>query len=334
MKFERVRWGIIGCGDVTERKSGPGFRKAERSSLQAVMRRSGDLAQDYARRHGVPTWYDDADALIGDPEVDAVYVATPPSSHREYVLRVARAGKPVYVEKPMGRTYAECREMVDACGKAGVPLFVAYYRRGLAKFLKAKELIDAGAIGAPRAASLRFFQKPQPQDLSGDASWWRTDPSVSGAGYFYDMGSHQVDLLHYFLGPVAEARGVAINQEGLYRVEDTVAAALRFESGVSGSCVWSFTAGIEEDILEIVGNRGVVRMPVFAPGPLRLLNGDGEQEFDLPNPEHVQQPLIQMTVDDLTGRGVCPSSGRSAAEANRVLEEILAGTGFSPTEQN
>src|SRR5213592_2609043 len=96
-----VRWGIIGCGDVTEVKSGPGFQKAERSSLVAVMRRNGALAADYSRRHGVPKWYDDADALIADPEVDVVYVATPPSSHMDYALRVARAGKPVYVEKPM-----------------------------------------------------------------------------------------------------------------------------------------------------------------------------------------------------------------------------------------
>jgi predicted dehydrogenase len=91
---ESVRWGIIGVGNVTEAKSGPGFQQAERSELVAVMRRNGDLAADYARRHDVPRWYDDADELINDPEVDAVYVATPPDSHREYVVRVAQAGKP------------------------------------------------------------------------------------------------------------------------------------------------------------------------------------------------------------------------------------------------
>jgi predicted dehydrogenase len=123
---ERVRWGIIGVGNVTERKSGPGFRQAERSELVAVMRRNGDLAADYARRNDVPRWYDDADELINDPQVDAVYVATPPDSHREYVLRVAQAGKPVYVEKPMARTALECEDMISACEGAGVGLFVAY----------------------------------------------------------------------------------------------------------------------------------------------------------------------------------------------------------------
>jgi predicted dehydrogenase len=116
--MERVRWGIIGVGDVTERKSGPGFQQAERSELVAVMRRTGELAADYARRHGVPRWYDDADALIADPEVDAVYVATPPDTHRHYALRAAAAGKPVYVEKPMARTADECNEMIEACEAA------------------------------------------------------------------------------------------------------------------------------------------------------------------------------------------------------------------------
>ena len=98
-----VRWGIIGCGNVTEVKSGPAFQNAEGSALVAVMRRHGELAADYARRHGVSRFYDDADRLVSDPEVDAVYVATPPGSHLEHALRACRAGKPAYVEKPMAR---------------------------------------------------------------------------------------------------------------------------------------------------------------------------------------------------------------------------------------
>ena len=142
-----IRWGIIGCGNVTEVKSGPGFQKARNSALVAVMRRNAALAQDYAGRHGVPRWYDDGAALIADPEVDAVYVATPPSSHKGYVLACAAAGKPVYVEKPMALDHGECEEMIAACRAANVPLFVAYYRRALPRFLKVKELIDGGAIG-------------------------------------------------------------------------------------------------------------------------------------------------------------------------------------------
>src|SRR5882757_10269989 len=103
-----IRWGIIGCGDVTEVKSGPALQRATGSALVAVMRRDRAKAEDYARRHGVARAYDDAAALIADPDVDAVYVATPPSSHAAYTLAAARAGKPVYVEKPMALSHAEC----------------------------------------------------------------------------------------------------------------------------------------------------------------------------------------------------------------------------------
>ena len=153
--MKMVRWGIIGVGSVTERKSGPGFQQAERSELVAVMRRNGDLAADYARRHNVPHWYDDADELINDPAVDAVYVATPPDSHREYVIRVAQAGKPVYVEKPMARTALECEDMISACEEAGVGLFVAYYRRAMPRFATVKELLGSGRIGQLRSVIIR-----------------------------------------------------------------------------------------------------------------------------------------------------------------------------------
>ena len=193
-----MRWGIIGVGDVTERKSGPGFQQAERSELVAVMRRSGDLAADYARRHDVPRWYDDADELINDPEVDAVYIATPPDSHKEYAIRVARAGKAVYVEKPMARTAQECEEMISACDEAGVALFVAYYRRAMPRFVTVKELLDSGRIGQLRSVSIRNEQ-PAPVGEADDGGW-RLDPEISGGGYFVDLGSHILDLLDWLLG--------------------------------------------------------------------------------------------------------------------------------------
>jgi len=119
-----VRWGIIGCGDVTEKKSGPGFQKALGSELVAVMRRDGERAADYARRHQVPKWYDDAERLIRDPQVDAVYIATPPATHVAFIKQVADAGKPVYCEKPMGVNATESREAVRYCAARRVPLYV------------------------------------------------------------------------------------------------------------------------------------------------------------------------------------------------------------------
>src|SRR5260221_13914845 len=161
-----IRWGMIGAGNVTEVKSGPGFQKAEHSVLVAVMRRNVELARDYAQRHDVPRWYGDADALINDPEIDAVYIATPPDAHKDYTLRCAKAGKPVYVEKPMALNFAECQEMIEACRAAAVPLWVAFYRRMLPRFLKIKELIDSGEIGAVQAVSVRLYRPVEPEQRS------------------------------------------------------------------------------------------------------------------------------------------------------------------------
>ena len=320
-----IRWGIIGCGNVTEVKSGPGFQKAEHSALVAVMRRDGALARDYAERHGVPRWYDDADALISDPEVDAVYVATPPSSHKEYALRSARAGKPVYVEKPMALDSAECRAMIDGCRAAGVPLFVAYYRRALPRFLKIKELIDGGAIGDVRFVTITLHQPPSPDDARADALPWRVDPAVAGGGRFVDLAPHMLDFLDYALGPVRQVCGQASNQGGRYPAEDVVTGSFVFESGAHGAGAWCFTAFERLDRTEIVGSAGRIEYATFDGSPIVLTTAAGREEFAIDNPPHIQQPLIQTVVDALNGAGTCPSTGESGARTTWVMDQMLAG---------
>ena len=323
--MERVRWGIIGCGDVTERKSGPGLQKAEGSALVAVMRRDRAKAADYAERHHVPRWYDDAEALIRDPEVDIVYVATPPSTHEQYCVLASAAGKPVYVEKPMARTADECRRMIAACEAAcdgaGVKLFVAYYRRRLPRFVKVKQLIDDGEIGAVRAVSVRLWL---PAERSDRPDGWRTDAAVSGGGLFVDLASHTLDLLDELCGPLSGAAGTAANLGRRHGVEDTVAGWFTFESGVVGSGSWCFSVGLSQDVVEIVGDRGLLRFSTFGEIPVTLQNERGEQSFDIPHPPHVQQPLIQTVVDELRGRGTCPSTGRSALRTSIVMDAMLA----------
>ncbi len=326
-----IGWGMIGCGDVTEVKSGPGFQKAEHSRLVAVMRRNGQLAKDYARRHGVPKWYDRADALIADPEVDAIYVATPPSSHLEYALLAARARKPVYVEKPMALRFADCRRMIDACRAAAVPVFVAYYRRALPRFLKVKEIVDGGLIGQPRAVTVALYRPDVPS--SSGAVDWRVDPAVSGGGRFVDMGCHTLDFLDYVLGPIRTVWGTATNQSRQSPAEDTVAAAFHFESGVEGTGLWWFASPIAVDQTEILGTKGRVAFASFDDTPVVLETGEETRAFPIPDPPHVQQPLIQRMVDDLNGVGRCPSTGESAARTTWVMDQILASYyGKEPVE--
>lgn len=319
--MKTIKWGIIGCGNVCEVKSGPGFQKATNSELVAVMRRDAALAQDYATRHNVPRWYSDANALIADPEVNAIYVATPPAGHKEYCLLAAAAGKPVYVEKPMARNFAECQAMLEACQAAGVPLFVAYYRRTLPRFVKVKELLETGAIGQVRFVALQMHRRPP---ASGEKLPWRVVPEVSGGGLFVDLGSHALDLLDFLFGPIKRVESTIANQGDYYKAEDFVNLLFEHESGVYGTSTWCFSSYSQLDQIEINGSAGKLTFPLLQDEPIILSTASGRQQIEAANPPHVQQPLIQTVVNELNGAGKSSSTGLSAARTNRIMDEVLA----------
>ncbi|MFT3832249.1 MAG: Gfo/Idh/MocA family oxidoreductase [Micropruina sp.] len=319
---------MIGAGDVVEHKSGPGFQRADGSELVAVMRRDAALARDFAARHQVRHWYADADALIADPEVDAVYVATPPNSHCDYVRRVARAGKPVYVEKPMARTSAECQTMIEACAQAndgrGVALFVAYYRRAMPRFETARRLITDGQLGELRSVSVRY-QRPAPP--TSELHQWRLDPRVSGGGYFVDLASHTFDWLDHAFGPITTISGDAAHPLPTSpAVETSAVAAFSFASGVIGAGMWDFAASEAIDRIEVVGTRATLTLSSFGVEPLALTRAGITTYLDAPYPEVVQLPLIQHIVDVLSGRTDHPiSTGDTALRTARVIDAVLAG---------
>jgi 1,5-anhydro-D-fructose reductase (1,5-anhydro-D-mannitol-forming) len=321
-----LRWGIIGCGDVCEVKSGPALYKARGSALSRVMRRDAARARDFARRHAVPGYTTDADELIGDPEVDIVYVATPPGEHEAYALRAAAAGKPCYVEKPMARSAAECGRMRAAFERAGVPLFVAYYRRALPRFSKVSELLASGALGRLLAVSHVY----QGRANRGAGAGWREDVPASGGGLFVDLGSHVVDLLDHLLGPLLDVSGHAarLSQPPAARAgrpEDTVVASFRTAGGALGTLRYQFHTAGSADRLELIGTEGQLSLSVFGAEPLELEVGGERQSIPLPQPEHVHQPLVQSIVDELAGVGRCPSTGESAERASRVIDRVLEG---------
>ncbi len=324
MKFNKVRWGIIGVGDVTEVKSGPAFQKVANSELVAVMRRTGELAEDYARRHKVPKWYDDADALLNDPDIDAVYIATPPGAHKEYTIRAAKAGKAVYVEKPMARNVEECKEMIAACEEARVPLYVAYYRRAQPRFLKIKELLENNAIGDVRFVSTTQYQKASEDVMNPESLPWRVQPHLAGGGLFFDLASHTLDLLDFLFGPIQSVEGFASNQAGYYDAEDIVTGTYLFESGIHGVGNWCFSAFEDVDVNEIVGSKGKISFSTFGNDPIVLTTASGTEEWSFEPPQHVHQPLVQTVVDELTGNGgQCPSTGVTGVRTNWVMGEMV-----------
>ncbi|MGI6073880.1 MAG: Gfo/Idh/MocA family protein [Fermentimonas sp.] len=321
-----VKWGFIGCGNVTEKKSGPAFRKVEDSDVVAVMRRDKHLAQDYAKRHNVDKWYDNAMDLISDPEVTAIYVATPPSSHAEYAIASMMAGKPVYIEKPMAASYEECRRINKVAEKTGVPCFVAYYRRTLPYFNTVKRLIDDGAIGKVSTVQICFAIPPYATDFDRENLPWRVKKEIAGAGYFYDLASHQLDLLMYIMGDIYDVKGFSSNVAGLYDVEDSVSASLKFESGVVGSGSWSFVNNTNgrTDTITFVGADGIITCSTFNFTPIILETKEGVTEYTEQNPENIQFYLIKSIVEYLNGKGKLPvSTGFTAEKTNMVMDKIL-----------
>ena len=320
--MENIRWGIIGCGDVTEIKSGPAFSLVDGSELIAVMRRNGRLAESYAKRHNVPRWYDDAQRLIDDPNVNAIYISTPPSTHMDYAIAASKAGKPVYVEKPMAMSYDESLKMVEICKENHTPLFVAYYRRALERFLKVKSLIDLKEIGDIRFVNVRYYEKPREGDVGGNLHW-RTDPAIAGCGYFCDLGSHIIDLIQFYLGDIIEVSGHQSNQNKIYPTEDIVTGEFFFESGIHGVGVWSFNASEDRDEVEIVGSKGKITYSTFQNNPIVLNSNGFIQEFYIEHPKHIQQPLIETIVGKLLGNAKCPSTGVTAIRTAWVIDKML-----------
>jgi len=232
MSEKIIKWGFIGCGEVTKTKSGPAFQKVEHSEVVAVMSRDGAKAKAYAKERGIKKWYDDAQELIDDPEVNAVYIATPPSSHATYAIMSMKAGKPAYIEKPMAVTYEECTRINRISNETGVPCFVAYYRRYLPYFQKVKELVENGTIGNVINVQIRFAQPPRDLDYNRDNLPWRVQADIAGGGYFYDLAPHQIDLLQDMFGCILEASGYKSNRGGLYPAEDTLSACFQFDNVV------------------------------------------------------------------------------------------------------
>ncbi len=318
---EEVRWGIVGCGDVCERKSGPAFAKCDGSRLVAVMRRDAGKAEDYAQRHHVERWCEDAQALINDAQVNAVYIATPPGSHLELARMVAQANKPCYVEKPMARSFAECRAMNEAFESRGLPLFVAFYRRGLARFRRARQLIQGGELGEISGLSYRQAAPLSSPEHIG----WRVEAEQSGGGLFLDLASHTLDALDFLFGPLQNAAGSAANIGGAYQVEDTVSLRFALPNGAPCAATWNYAAGAHEDALVIDGTRARLSMSIFGFEPLRLTTSGSVRELSDPQPEHVQQALIQSIVDQLRGQGAAFSTGRSAERTALVMDAALEG---------
>ena len=323
--MNEIKWGIIGCGDVTEVKSGPAFNKVPHSQLVAVMRRDAAKAEDYAKRHGVPKWYSNATDLINDPEVNAIYIATPPLQHEEYTIAALAAGKPVYVEKPMALNSIAAQKMADASKEYGVKLVVAHYRRAQPLFLKIKSLLEENVIGDVRLVDLKMLQPTTNNVIANTAENWRINPAISGGGLFHDLAPHQLDLMLYYFGEAKKVNGLASKQDTAAPVKDLVTGHILFENGIVFNGLWCFSAPENEqaDSCEIYGTKGKISFSVFGQY-IKLNVGNNEETVNFEPLQHVQQPMIEQVVAYFRNDGGNPCSAEEALETMKIMDAFTA----------
>jgi predicted dehydrogenase len=319
-KMEKITWGIIGCGNVTEIKSGPAFNKVPNSCLLAVMRRDKIKAEDYAKRHHIKKWYSDAESLICDPEINAIYIATPPDSHEAYTMAAFKAGKPVYVEKPMALDSMEAQRMQEASERYSCKLSVAHYRRSQPRFIEIKRIISEKILGEISSVEMRMALAPTP----GLSETWRVNPAISGGGLFHDLAPHQLDLMLYFFGEPVSIHGHSLNKSKSYQSDDYAEAEILFSNNILFKGVWDFNVKKEkeEDICEIKGKNGTLRFGVFSDLCELSLNGK-TKSLKFEHLPHVQQPMIQQVVNYFLDKGPNPCSGSDALIVMKMMDKIV-----------
>ncbi len=319
-----INWGIIGCGDVTEVKSGPAFSKIPGSKLVAVMRRDAAKAQDYARRHYVARWYSSVDDILNDKEVNAIYVATPPLWHEKLAIAALESGRPVYLEKPMAINSNGAEKIVMTANRQGRKLTVAHYRREIALFKKVKQLIDEGVIGRVLNVQLKFHQPFDSNLFAGTEGNWRLNKELSGGGLFHDLAPHQLDLMLYFFGKPISAAGKANNESGLYDLPDVIDASIKFEHNVGFEGSWKFTAPLEDkqDTVEITGANGKLSFACFDHSRLILESNEQMEVLKFLPDLHVQEPMIRKVVQYFSGEIENPCSGEDGVTVMEMIDRI------------
>lgn len=322
--MDKIKWGIIGCGDVAEVKSGPAFKLVKNSSLVSVMRRNKEKVIDFAKRHNVPLWTTNPKDILNNVDINAIYIATPPSTHLEYALKALEYNKNVYLEKPMALNSEEAAQICQALKNSKGKLTVAHYRRKLPAFLKVEELLKKEIIGTVTHADITVLQPKSSKIIANSEESWRLNPKISGGGYFYDIAPHQIDLMLHYFGTIEASSGYSKESENNSNVQDTVNGIILFKSGVQFRGIWNFTASElnKKDSCTIYGLNGKIQFSFYGDS-VSLESSNGIETFTFPNTKHVQQPMIQATVDYFLKKGENPCSADEGLIVMKTLEKLV-----------
>jgi predicted dehydrogenase len=289
-----VKWGLVGCGDISRKRVAPALRDLANCDLAAVSRANFEQAESFAREFGARKWYRDWSDLIADEEVEAVYIATPVRLHAQQTIAAAKAGKHVLCEKPMAMNVDECDRMIEACRASNVKLGISYYRHFYPAIKKIKEIISAGEIGDPVIAQVNAFEWFNPD--ASNPRRWLLDKSQAGGGPMLDFGCHRIEVLLNILGPVTKTVSVLNTAVFEREVEDTGVAVFQFERGTLGVLSITHAARESQDTVAIFGSAGSIHVNSLNEGTLTIHTNTGERTEALPPAQNFHQPLI----DDFT----------------------------------
>ena len=319
--MKEIKWGLIGCGNVVETKSGPAFNTTPNSSIYAIMRRNLEKAEESAKKLGASKWYDNVDELLADENVNAVYIATPPGLHLEQATKCCKAKKPTYLEKPFARNYKEALEITNMFKEAGVPLYVAHYRRALPKFIKIKELLKNNTIGNVCEVDFRLNRKFNRAEAIDS---WLYNTELSGGGKFYDIAPHSIDIMVYLFGNFTEVKGICTNNSNEYKVEDIVTMMFKTEKGIVGTANFNSIAFDKKDLIIINGTKGKIEFSMHGDSSIIITTPEKTETIDIKNPDIIQESMVENVVESLiTGEHLNTCSGDEALETYRIMDEVL-----------
>jgi predicted dehydrogenase len=318
--MKAVKWGLIGCGDIARKRVAPALRDLASCELVAVSRAREELAEPFAREFGARRWYGEWAELARDPEIEAVYVATPVYLHARQTVAAAKAGKHVLCEKPMALDTGECRAMIEACRDNGVRLGIAYYRRFYPLLRRMKELIATGEIGRVGLARIDAFEW---QEIpAGSPRAWFHRKDQAGGGPLMDFGCHRIEVFLNLLGPAEEATGVTGNVLFDREVEDTASAAFRFRAGPLGVLTVSTAVRETRDSLDVYGSLGSLHVPALNRGALQVVSREGERWEEHPPHANLHQPLIEEFTRAIRESREPAVGGEVGLEVQRLIEAV------------
>ena len=314
--MRKLKWGLIGAGDIARKRIAPALRDLPNCDLIAVSRQRAELAEEFANEFGARKWFADWRALVADEEVEAVYIATPVYLHFEQTIAAAKAGKHVLCEKPMALNPAECAEMIEVCRVNNVKLGIAYYRHFYPVIERIKQIIESGEIGKAVFANINSFEYFDP--APDNPRRWLLEKAKSGGGPMMDFGCHRIEVLTNLFGSVKRVESIITNVAFEREVEDTATAIFQFESGTCANLTVTHAAIEAQDTLDIFGSKGSIHVAVLNQNEIKIKSETGERVEDHPPHQNIHQPLIADFVEAIFNNCEPKING----EAGKMIAEI------------